>query len=123
VALAAARYDVPAPELHPLIIRDAREALRWVGHLPTRSRGTIGGSIAHADPAAELPLILVTCGGSVRVEGHAGSRMIAADALFESMFTTRIAADEILTENLVPVIRGHVEPLTPGAVIEVLGPD
>jgi carbon-monoxide dehydrogenase medium subunit len=94
-----------ALEDSPIIARRAplmREALRWVGHLPTRSRGTIGGSIAHADPAAELPLILVTCGGSVRVEGHAGSRMIAADALFESMFTTRIAADEILTEVHLP---------------------
>ncbi len=96
-----------AVEDSPIIARRApllREALRWVGHLPTRSRGTIGGSIAHADPAAELPLILVTCEGSVRVEGRAGSRMIAAGELFDSMFTTRIGADEILTEVHVPAV-------------------
>ncbi len=94
-----------ALEDSPIIARRAplmREALRWVGHLPTRSRGTIGGSIAHADPAAELPLVLVTCEGSVCVQGPSGSRSIAADELFESMFSTRIAADEILTEVHLP---------------------
>ena len=49
-----------------------REALRWVGHLPTRSRGTIGGSIAHADPSAEIPMVLQTVEGEIVAPAKAG---------------------------------------------------
>lgn len=79
-----------------------REALGWVGHLPTRSRGTVGGSIAHADPSAELPMTLLALDGEVVATGPQGRRTIAADALFDSFFTTRLAADEILTEIRIP---------------------
>jgi carbon-monoxide dehydrogenase medium subunit len=80
------------------------EALRWVGHAPTRSRGTIGGSIAHADPSAELPLVLRALDGEVVAAGPAGTRVIPAGALFESMFTTTLRADEILTEVRMPTM-------------------
>ena len=55
-------------------------AIKLVGHLPTRSRGTIGGSIAHADPAAELPMVLQALDGAVVVRGPNGRRTIAASS-------------------------------------------
>jgi carbon-monoxide dehydrogenase medium subunit len=79
-----------------------RAALQWVGHAPTRSRGTVGGSIAHADPSAELPLVLRALDGEVRAAGPEGVRTIPAEALFRSMFTTALAPDEILTEIRLP---------------------
>lgn len=80
------------------------EALGWVGHLPTRSRGTVGGSLAHADPSAELPMTLLALDGSVLVAGPHGRRSIAATELFDSMFTTHLAADEILIEVRMPAM-------------------
>jgi CO/xanthine dehydrogenase FAD-binding subunit len=80
-----------------------REALLHVAHSIIRNRGTVGGSIAHADPAAELPAVLVALGGSVRAVGPRGAREIAADELFEFHFTTTLADDELLTEVRFPV--------------------
>jgi carbon-monoxide dehydrogenase medium subunit len=81
-----------------------REALRWVGHLPTRTRGTVGGSIAHADPAAEIPMVLQALAGEVLVRGPQGKRYIAAPELFLAPLTTALDPDEILTEVRFPVI-------------------
>jgi carbon-monoxide dehydrogenase medium subunit len=81
-------------------------AIKLVGHLPTRSRGTIGGSIAHADPAAELPMVLQALEGAVVVRGPNGRRTIAASELFQDAMTTSIAADEILVEVRLPVPAG-----------------
>ena len=78
------------------------EATRWVGHLPIRSRGTIGGSLAHADPSAEYPTVLTALGGSVVARGPKGERTIAGGELFETYLTTSLAADEILTEVRLP---------------------
>jgi carbon-monoxide dehydrogenase medium subunit len=78
------------------------EATHWVGHLPIRSRGTIGGSLAHADPSAEYPAVLTALGGSVVVRGPKGERTIAAGDLFQSYLTTSLAADEILVEVRMP---------------------
>ena len=80
------------------------EALRWVGHLPTRTRGTIGGSIAHADPAAEIPMVLQTLSGEVVVRGPQGARRIAASDLILAPLTTALNPDEILTEVRLPVM-------------------
>lgn len=74
-----------------------KEALRHVAFPGVRSRGTVGGSIAHADPAAELPAVLLALGGEVEARGPSGSRTIAADDLFVTYFTTALAADEMLT--------------------------
>jgi aerobic carbon-monoxide dehydrogenase medium subunit len=81
-----------------------RKAIKLVGHLPTRSRGTIGGSIANADPAAELPMVLQALDGAVVVRGPSGRRTIAASDLFQDAMTTSIAPDEILVEVRLPVI-------------------
>ena len=77
--------------------------LPFVGHVATRNRGTVGGSIAHADAAAELPLALVALGGSVVAESRAGRRSIPAEELFVSYFTTALEPDELLVETLWPV--------------------
>ena len=81
-----------------------REATRWVGHLPIRSRGTIGGSIAHADPSAEYPAVLTALGGEVVVQGPRGRRTVTADALFETYLTTSLAPEELLVEVRLPAM-------------------
>src|SRR5919108_640388 len=74
------------------------EATTLIGHVAIRNRGTVGGSIAHADPAAELPAVLLAHGGSVQVQGPRGTRQIGADSLFRTYLTTALEPDEILTE-------------------------
>jgi len=81
-----------------------REALRWVGHLPTRSRGTIGGSIAHADPSAEIPMVLQALEGEIVARGPQGERRIAAQDLFRAALTTSLAPLEIITEVRFPAM-------------------
>jgi carbon-monoxide dehydrogenase medium subunit len=83
-------------------------ALRHVGHPATRSRGTIGGSIAHADPAAELPAVLLALDGEVVARSNAGERTIPAGDLFTGPFTTALAPDELLTAVVLP--RGDARP-------------
>ena len=78
------------------------EATRWVGHLPIRSRGTIGGSIAHADPSAEYPAVLTALDGEVVAQGPRGRRTLKAEELFETYLTTRLAPDELLVEVRLP---------------------
>jgi CO/xanthine dehydrogenase FAD-binding subunit len=78
------------------------EALPYVGHFATRNRGTVGGSIAHADPAAELPLALTVLGGSVVAASTRGQRTIAADELFVSHFLTTLEPDELIVDTIWP---------------------
>ena len=80
------------------------EATRWVGHLPIRSRGTVGGSIAHADPSAEYPAVLTALEGSVVARGPRGERVLAPAELFETYLTTTLAPDELLTEVRLPAM-------------------
>jgi len=78
------------------------EAARHVGHAAIRNRGTLGGSVAHADPAAGLPAALVALDAQLRVTGPSGARVIAAATFFRGLLATALEADEILTEVLVP---------------------
>ena len=80
------------------------EAMRWVGHLPTRTRGTIGGSIAHADPSAEIPMVLQALDGEVVARGPQGERRVEASELFTAPLTTSLMPDEILSEVRFPVM-------------------
>ena len=80
-----------------------RLALPYVGHVATRNRGTVGGSIAHADAAAELPLLLQTLGGAVEVTGPSGVREVPAEEFFVSHLTSCLEPDEIVTEVHFPV--------------------
>jgi len=81
------------------------DGLPLVGHVATRNRGTVGGSVAHADPAAELPLALLALGGSVVAEGPDGRRAIPAGDLFAGFLTTTLRPGELVTEVRFPVPR------------------
>jgi carbon-monoxide dehydrogenase medium subunit len=78
------------------------EALPWVGHTAIRNRGTIGGSLAHADPAAELPAVAVCLDARLTVRGEAGERTLAAREFFRGYLTTALAPTELLTEVWFP---------------------
>jgi carbon-monoxide dehydrogenase medium subunit len=78
------------------------EAMPHVAHPQIRNRGTLGGSIANADPAAELPVIMLASGARLQVRGQDGDRWVDAQNFFSGMFTTDIAADEILVEIELP---------------------
>jgi carbon-monoxide dehydrogenase medium subunit len=96
-----------AVEFSPVVARTLpllAEATRWVGHLPIRSRGTIGGSIAHADPSAEYPAVLAALDGTVIARGQKGERELTSAALFETYLTTTLAPDELLTEVRLPAL-------------------
>ena len=86
------------PGAHPLLAR----AVEHVAHYQIRNRGTVGGSLAHADPAAELPCIAVTCEASIIVQGGAGQRSIAAAEFFLGPLMTALKPDEIVTEIRFP---------------------
>jgi carbon-monoxide dehydrogenase medium subunit len=89
-------------ELCPLV----NDALRHVAHPQIRSRGTVGGSVAHADPAAELPAAVVALDASAVVRGPTGERAIAAADLYRGALTSTIAADEILVALEFPAAPG-----------------
>jgi carbon-monoxide dehydrogenase medium subunit len=71
-------------------------AARHIGHPAIRSRGTLGGSIAHADPSAELPMVAVACGATILVESRENEREIAAADFFDGPFTTALEPDELV---------------------------
>jgi carbon-monoxide dehydrogenase medium subunit len=83
---------------HPLLV----EAVQHVAHYQIRNRGTVGGSLAHADPAAELPGIVVTCEAKIAVLGKAGARVIEAADFFRGPLMTALTPDEIITEIRFP---------------------
>jgi len=77
-------------------------ALPWVGHAQTRSRGTVCGSIAHADPSAELPLILLARGGTVHLRSRRRSRRVPAEQFFTGMMATARQDDELVEAVSLP---------------------
>jgi carbon-monoxide dehydrogenase medium subunit len=89
------------------------EAMPYIAHPQIRNRGTIGGSLAHADPAAELPAIMVALGASIHAQSASGNRTIPSSEFFLGLFTTALEPDEILTEITVPPL-----PARTGAAFE-----
>jgi carbon-monoxide dehydrogenase medium subunit len=81
-------------------------AARHIGHTAIRNRGTLGGSVAHADPAAELPAALVALDAVIVVQGPNGVRAVHATELFEGFFTTTLAPDELVVSVRVPRATG-----------------
>ncbi|MGV9633059.1 FAD binding domain-containing protein [Nocardia rhamnosiphila] len=82
------------------------EAAGHIGHIGIRNRGTIGGSIAHADPAAEIPLATLVLGATYHVESaHTGRRQVAADDMFVSFYTNSLEPHEMITWISVPAIQ------------------
>ena len=83
---------------HPLL----KAAIAHVAHYQIRNRGTVGGSIAHADPAAEMPGIAMTCDAEIAVVGTSGARVHQAADFFQGALTTALAPDEIIVEIRLP---------------------
>jgi carbon-monoxide dehydrogenase medium subunit len=95
-------------ESSPLVARHApllAQAAPHIAHRAIRNSGTWGGSIAHADPAAEWPACLLALGGTVVVRGPAGERRIAADDFFLGLYTTALRAGEVLVAGEIPLAR------------------
>jgi carbon-monoxide dehydrogenase medium subunit len=85
-------------QAHPLLVA----AVEHIAHYQIRNRGTVGGSLAHADPVAELPGIAVTCEADIVALGREGSRMIAAGDFFRGALMTALRPEEIVTEIRFP---------------------
>jgi len=80
------------------------EALPEVAHPAIRNRGTLGGNLSHADPASELPAVVLALGGTLHARSKKGARTIAAKDFFAGVLTTALAAEELLTEIELPVL-------------------
>jgi len=96
-----------ALERSPLIGRYQpllRDAERHIGHIQIRNRGTVGGSLAHADPAAELPAVMAALDATMRIAGPSGTRDVPAADFFLMYFTTCMQPDELLVEIRVPLM-------------------
>ncbi len=91
------------------------DAMPQIGHFQIRNRGTIGGSLAHADPAAELPAVVAALGGRLVVRGPGGERQLAPEEFFVSYLTTTLEPGELLVEVRLPV----APPSTGTAFVEV----
>jgi carbon-monoxide dehydrogenase medium subunit len=78
------------------------DALPWVGHFQIRNRGTVGGTLSHADPAAELPAVAVVLDARLTVRGRAGARVLAAADFFRTHLTTALEPTELLAEVWLP---------------------
>lgn len=93
-AMVAASADLPGALL---------DAANIIADLQVRNRGTVGGNVAHADPASDLPTVFAALGATFHVTGPNGGRSIPASDFFTGMFTTGVAEDEVLTAVEVPV--------------------
>jgi 2-furoyl-CoA dehydrogenase FAD binding subunit len=94
--------------LRPSLAQEApmlAAALPWVGYFQTRARGTVCGSVAHADPSAEIPLCLVALGGQVHLRGPRNSRRVAAEDFFLGTMATKRADDEFVSAVSFPLRR------------------
>ena len=95
--------DVASAELVQKHLPGLADAASVIGDLQVRNRGTIGGSIAHADPGADFPVILTALNASFVLQSTSGSRTVAADDFFIDFYTTAMNANEVLTEIRVPL--------------------
>src|SRR5580704_1385661 len=90
--------DVHLAKAHPLLLA----AIAHVAHYQIRNRGTVGGSVAHADPAAEMPGVAIACEAEITAVGKGGNRIIKAADFFLGALTTALEPDEIITEIRLP---------------------
>ena len=114
--VAAGRLKLSALTRHAKILSDPVvagaspmlvDAVRHIGNVRVRNRGTVGGSLAHADPTSEIGAAALCLDGDVVLTGASGSRTVPVDELFVSFFTTSIAPGELLTELHLPTLNGR----------------
>src|SRR5215510_6041673 len=96
-------FDSAIAKRTPLL----HEAVPFIAHPQIRNRGTIGGSLVHSDPAAELPVLMTALNARLKARNKSGERWIDAKDFFVSMFTTALEPDEILVEIEMPFIFAH----------------
>lgn len=99
--------EVGASEVIATSVPLLAKATPLIGHFQIRNRGTLGGSIAHADPAAEYPAVAVALDATIEIAGQSGARRVAASDFFEATFMTDIAEGEILSAVHFPVWEGQ----------------
>jgi carbon-monoxide dehydrogenase medium subunit len=95
-------------ERDPLVAERApllHQAMPFIAHTQIRNRGTIGGSLAHADPAAELPAVAAALDAQLRLQSQRGERWVKARDFYVGLFTTELATDELLVEIALPPTR------------------
>ena len=107
VGALARQADVEDSQLVARVCPLLAAAMRLVAHRVIRNRGTVCGNLAHADPASELPAVLLALGGHVVAHSARGSRIIPAADFFTSVMQTRLASDELLTEAWFPKSTGR----------------
>src|SRR5207245_5344406 len=90
-------------EQYPMLV----EVVQHIGHMQIRNRGTIVGSVAHADPAAELPALLTCLNGEVVAQSISGERVIKAEEFFTGYLSTNLEPGEMLMEARFPWISPH----------------
>jgi aerobic carbon-monoxide dehydrogenase medium subunit len=88
-----------SPAIHYGVLRDA---LPTIGDVQVRNRGTVGGAVAHADPASDLPAALLALGAELVLQSSSGTRTVPADGFFEGAFQTGARHDELLTQVILP---------------------
>ena len=98
----ATHYQIESSELLKKKCPLLGQTARVIGDVQVRNRGTIGGSLAHADPAADWPAAILALGGELKIDGPKGERLLDADKFFLGPMTTAIGASEILTEIHLP---------------------
>lgn len=91
--------DPTVAETVPLLAR----ATRWIGHFQIRNRGTVGGSLAHADPAAEYPAVALALDAQLEIRSTSATRTVPATEFFDGMFSTAVEPGELLTSATFPV--------------------
>ena len=110
-------------ERFPLVV----EATETIGDLQVRNRGTVGGSLAHADPASDMPAIMIAVDATFNLRSKGGKRSVKAREFFQGPFTTALADDELLTEIILPplpsgagsVYLSHDHPASGYAIVAV----
>jgi len=115
VGTLARQHAVERSELVRARVPVVAEACRFIGHAPIRHRGTFGGNLAHADPASELPAVMVALEAEMAVASRAGSRAIPAGQFFIGPLTTALQPGEMLTEIRIPA----APPRSGGAFVEM----
>jgi len=100
-------YEIESSELLKKTCPLLSETAKTIGDVQVRNRGTIGGSLAHADPAADLPAAIIALGGELRLTGSEGERWVKGEDFFIDIMTTALKSDEIITEVRVPVRAGR----------------
>jgi carbon-monoxide dehydrogenase medium subunit len=106
IGAATTYYEIESSERVKQALPILVEAIKQIGDPMVRNKGTIGGSLAHADPAADLPAVVLALGAKLKIQGPNGARVVDVDSFFQGMFTTAVGQDEILTAVHIPLEPG-----------------